>query len=108
MQIQITNKGKYVIITLIHSFDEDIDVEYFDSYLKTVIEKGSHFIAIKFSENSHLYSGAISILIRYKKTLREKNGNICILNANESISKAFKILHLDREFKLYTRLEDLP
>lgn len=105
MQILMDAFGKWDIVTLCGSFVLK-NTSKIRQTLETVIEKPKPYIAIDLSQTPHIDSSAMSLLLNIHSSVKEKNGGIVIIGANEDIMSIIYIVGLDAYATFYaTRAE---
>jgi anti-sigma B factor antagonist len=77
--------------------------------LKTMIgeglEKGASKVVIDLSETRFMDSSGLGVLIGAVKRLRDRDGQLTIVNVNENIAKTFEITGLDQIFTICSTRE---
>jgi anti-anti-sigma factor len=105
MQIQMDTFGEWDIVTLCGNFVMKNTVKIKHS-LETITAKPKPLIAIDLSQTPHIVSSAMSLLLNIHATVKEKNGSITIIGANEDIMSIIYIVGLDAFVTFYaTRTE---
>lgn len=58
-------------------------------------------VALDFSRINNLYSSGLGLLIRVRKFVQDKNGELYLVNVSERLREMFLTLNLDRVFTIY-------
>ncbi len=72
------------------------------------ISNGQTYIAIRFSDATYLYSGAIAILISYFKQVKDMQGDLCLLEPKKEMVDLLRQMGIDRLIPIYTSMQYLP
>jgi len=108
MKIDIHSAGGYQVLKI----EEDLEVISDLSELKFLIEgylkRGRRHIAVGFTTASYIYSGAIAVLIDCHKKIAKEGGDLCILEPNQEMLEALKLLNIDRILHIYPSEAELP
>lgn len=59
-------------------------------------------VVLDFSRVNNIYSSGLGLIIRLKKFVQQKNGELCIVNVSEKLSAFFKSLNLDKVFTIFS------
>ncbi|HEV3228069.1 MAG TPA: STAS domain-containing protein [Solirubrobacteraceae bacterium] len=74
--------------------------------LVSLIDSGQRHIVIDLSETTFLDSTGLGVLIGAVKRLRGQDGELVIVNRDESIAKTFEITGLDQIFTIRSTREE--
>lgn len=107
MRIEITPLGSYQLINIEEDLNVIADLEELFFLVKGYIEQGKLKIAVKFPGISYIYSGAIAILLKCVKLMKEGKGELCIIEKNPDIRGIFASLNLHRLIHIYESEEAL-
>ncbi len=72
------------------------------------ISNGQTYIAIRFTDATYLYSGAIAVLISCFKQVKDMQGDLCLLEPKEEMVDLLKQMGIDRIITIYASIEYLP
>lgn len=84
------------------------ELEELRHLIKGYIEQGSKYIAIRFSDATYLYSGAIAVLISCFKILKDVQGHLCLLEPKNEMINLLRQMGIDRLIPLYATFDNLP
>lgn len=96
MLIESFYKNKFQILKLSKQKDQNPDFSILEEFVKDLLRKDNIHIALSFSEDFHLYSEPVGILMSCHKMIKAKNGTLAIINPNESIANIIKITELNK------------
>ena len=95
MKLEDSTKGIYKVITIYDSLSVIADLAELKTKIEEYLEKDDKYIAVKFFDASYLYSGAISILITCYRMIKDKGGDLCILEPNNRILELLIQMNID-------------
>jgi anti-sigma B factor antagonist len=72
------------------------------------IESDEKHIAVNFCDVSYLFSGAIAVLINCYTTLRDRTGELCLIEPKPEMMDLLKIVGIDSIISIYNSDNDLP
>ena len=72
------------------------------------IRQGEVHVAIHFSDASHLYSGAIAVLVSCYKMVKDVNGDLCLLEPKPELVDLLCQMGIDSLIPIYASEDDLP
>jgi anti-anti-sigma factor len=108
MKINFYIKNRYQVIRI----EEDLQIISELSELRYLIEgyikQDKNYIAVCFSDSSYIYSGAIAILIDCFKQIRNRGGDLCIIEPNSDMLSVLTLLNINRMVTIYHSEDDLP
>ena len=107
MNLEISKKGKYKIITICESLRVIEDLAELKSMMEKYLEKGEKYIAVNFAEASYLYSGAISVLITCYKMLKDKGGDLCIVEPHKKLRELLEQMNINRIISIHESENEL-
>ena len=99
--------GKYLVIEISEEFTVIADLQDLDIYLDGLINHGDLFIAIRFEKISYIYSGALSVLIKNTKKLKDKHGEICLLEPNREVDDVIRVANLHNVINIFHSEDEL-
>ncbi|NLG16308.1 MAG: STAS domain-containing protein [Fibrobacter sp.] len=108
MKIDIGQHGAYQILKIEEDLNVISDLSELRFLINGYLHQGKRHIAISFTGASYIYSGALAVLIDIFKQVKEKDGELCILEPHPEILSIFHALHLDQFLPIYTSIEKLP
>ena len=85
MLIESFYKHKFQVLKLSKHKDVDPDFNMLKDFIKELLKKGNIHIALYFSEDFHLYSEPVGILMACHKMITAKKGILAIINPNEKL-----------------------
>ncbi len=72
------------------------------------IGRDEKYIAVNFCDVSYLFSGAIAVLITCYTTLRDLDGELCLIEPKPEMMDLLKIMGIDSLIPIYGSDSDLP
>jgi len=99
--------GKFLILEISDDFTVISDLQELDIFIDGLIQHGHHFIALRFEKISYIYSGALSILLKNIRKLKERKGDICLLEPNREVSDLIRITNLHRTIRVFNSEDEL-
>ncbi len=99
--------GKFCVVAISDEFTVIADLQELDIFIDGLVGKGHHFIAVRFERISYIYSGALAVLVRNARKLKEKNGEIVLLEPNRDVDDIIKITNLHNAIKVFHSEEEL-
>ncbi|HEX3019426.1 MAG TPA: STAS domain-containing protein [Chitinispirillaceae bacterium] len=72
------------------------------------ISNGQTYIALRFSDATYLYSGAIAVLISCFKQVKDIRGDLCLLEPKNEMVDLLKQMGIDRLIPIYSSIDNLP
>ncbi len=72
------------------------------------ISNGQAYIAIRFTDATYLYSGAIAVLISCFKQVKNIQGDLCLLEPKKEMVELLRQMGIDRIIPIYVSMEYLP
>jgi len=101
------NLGKFLVIEISYEFSVIADLQELDIFVDGLIAHGNLFIAVRFSEISYIYSGALGVLIKAAKRIREQHGQIVLLEPNREVHDIIRTVNLDTIIRMFDSEEEL-
>lgn len=108
MKIEVYTKGLYRIIKIEEPLNVIAELTELKSLIDGYLKDGMRCIAVNFTDATYLYSGAISVLVNCYKMIREKRGDLCILEPNAEIHDLLRQMNIDSFVSIYQSEDDLP
>ncbi|MFH0922326.1 MAG: STAS domain-containing protein [Fibrobacterota bacterium] len=99
--------GKYLVVQISDDFMVLADLQELDIFIDGLITQKNFFIALRFEQISYIYSGALSILVKNVKKIKNSKGDICLLEPNRDVNDVIKIANLDSIIAIYNSEEEL-
>lgn len=72
------------------------------------ISQDETHIAICFTDVSHMYSGAVAVLVSCVKRIKDVKGDLCIIEPKLEMVDLLKQMGIDEILSVYTSENDLP
>lgn len=107
MEYSISNKGKYVIIAISDSINIISELTELKTIIDEQLKTGNQFIAVKFLNADYLYSGAISVIVSSYKVIKEKDGELCIIESNGKIMNLLDQMCITNIIPVYSSADKL-
>ena len=107
MKIDITVNSGYQIISIEDELNIISDISELRFLIEGYITEGKNTIAVRFSNTSYIYSGAIAVLIDCYKKIKDVGGDLCIIEGNLQVISVFRILNIDRVIHIYKSIDEL-
>ena len=107
MLIEAGDKGSYKVLRIKEDLSVNSDLTELRSIVNDYIAKGSKDFAFSFTKNSFLYTRSIAVLITCSELIKENNGRIAIIEANDDILDLLNLIDFDSMIKVYPNEEDL-
>lgn len=107
MKIEIYPCGVYRILKV----SDRLVISHLDELrllIEGYISQGDTHIAICFAEASYLYSGAVAVLVRCFKMLKDVKGDLCILEPKPEMVDLLKQMGIDSILPVYNSENMLP
>jgi anti-anti-sigma factor len=108
MKIDASVRGKYRVIRIENPLKVISDLTELKTLVEGYVQKGERYIAVNFTDASYLYSGAVSVLVNCYKLVREKQGDLCIVEPNRTLLELLKQMSIDAIIDIYASEQDLP
>ncbi len=94
--IQAVRKiGNYSIVDVSEPSRSYEDITTIRDTIETLFEQENFFIAINLHKVDFVHSYFIKILTAAYKKLKAKNGDLCVIGANEFIRNLMRLLNID-------------
>ncbi len=107
MNYEMYQKGSYHIISIKEVIHMASDISQLEHIVNEILEKGSKNIAIRFQDESYIYSGTGFVFIRCLDKIRENNGILAFINVNPEIHAFLTTLFSESDIVIYGSDEEL-
>ena len=105
MRIEKRRWEDVIVLKFIGEFDA-FNLESFSAKIDTLIETGFNAMAFNLRLLTFINSAALGYLIRTKKALKERGGDLVLVQPSKFVKKTLLTLGLDELFKLFETDED--
>ncbi len=95
-----TSYDGYELIVLDGRIDQT-ESEELESMLNECIEDGKRDICIDLIDVKHICSSALGVLVAIKRKIKDQDGEIKLVIANENLLKLFETTMLDKVFEIF-------
>ncbi|MBL8025497.1 MAG: STAS domain-containing protein [Fibrobacteres bacterium] len=99
--------GKFCVVAISDEFTVVSDLQELDIFIDGLILKEINFIAVRFEKISYIYSGALAILVKNAKKLKERGGEIVLLEPNRDVDDIMKITNLHNAIRMFHTEDEL-
>jgi anti-anti-sigma factor len=106
MNIGGRQRNRYDIIDVVGKIDRLKDSIVLKSYINSLLEKDSAFIALNLSEVTYLDSGALNVLIYCHNALKKNDGALAIIEPNEYVRDVLEVVGLHKLVTIYSTEEE--
>jgi anti-anti-sigma factor len=103
--MQIEKKGKVTILTPKDRLDTSTSPA-FEKVLKEQFNDETSTIIIDFINIEYISSAGLRVLLLGAKTMKKKNGKLCLCSLNEQVHEVFDISGLLHIFNPYDNIND--
>jgi anti-anti-sigma factor len=104
MDIQVESRGDRRIVRI----KDKITFEHcplLQSRLDGVLEEGVREVVIDFRDVPFMDSSGIGEILRLFKNVRERNGEVTLINPNQKLSNLFKMYRFEKFMKILDSVE---
>jgi anti-anti-sigma factor len=108
VKIETHDRGRYKVLRIEEEFSVISDLSELKYLIEGFIEQGRLYIAVGFTNTSYIYSGAVAVLMDCYRKVKAGDGDLCIIEPNESIKSIFTLLNIDRVLRIYESEHELP
>ncbi|MFC1585670.1 STAS domain-containing protein [Fibrobacterota bacterium] len=108
MKMEIKTLGPYRILRIEEELEVISELVELQSLIEGYIKLGIKHIAINFTESSYIYSGAIGVLVRCYKQIKDEGGKLCIIEPKDTMVAVLKATGITKIIKTYKSEDDLP
>ncbi len=95
-----TSHDNYELIVLDGRIDQ-ADSEELEAVLTECIEDGKMDICIDLIDVKHICSSALGVLVAIKRKIKDQEGEIKLIIANDNLIKLFETTMLDKVFEIF-------
>jgi anti-anti-sigma factor len=100
MDINREDQGNITIISF-DGEDQFYDPEPLQKAIQIFLDEGRTFLLIDFETIGYISSSVLGCLITTYRELKEKNGQLKVLNVQPSVSNVFEITRLNRIIEMF-------
>ncbi|MFC1586152.1 STAS domain-containing protein [Fibrobacterota bacterium] len=108
MKIEISVRSSYRVLKIHEDLEVISDLAELEFLVTGYIKQGLYYIAVGFDDTSYIYSGAIAVLVKCAKDLLDKDGELCLLEPNETVLSLLEAAGIDKVIKIYKSPKELP
>jgi ABC-type transporter Mla MlaB component len=94
MIIEVHETGSYKVLNIRDNLDINSDFSELKKVIDDYVQKGTRDFALRFSSSSILHTKSVSVLISCVELIKENQGNIAIIDANESIMDLLRLIDI--------------
>ncbi len=98
--MKILSEENYEVIVLEGRIDQDMSEEL-ESVLQKCIDDEKYNICIDMIDVKHICSSALGVIVAIKRKLKEEDGDIKLVIANDNLLKLFQTTMLDKVFEIF-------
>ena len=107
MNIDISVSSGFQVITIEDELSIISELSELRFLIEGYISEGKNNIAVRFTNTSYIYSGAIAVLIDCYKKIKNVGGDLCIIEGNLQIISIFRMLNIDRVIHIFKTADEL-
>ncbi len=107
MKIETSANKVYKIVTIEEPLKVIADLTELKTEIERMLKEGEKRIGVNFSDASYLYSGAISILITCYRMVKEKDGDLCIIEPHPRIHELLTRMNIDSLIDIYKSEQEM-
>ena len=107
MNIDISVSSGFQVITIEDELSIISELSELRFLIEGYISEGKNNIAVRFTNTSYIYSGAIAVLIDCYKKIKNVGGDLCIIEGNPQIISIFRMLNIDRVIHIFKTADEL-
>ncbi|HEX2955835.1 MAG TPA: STAS domain-containing protein [Chitinispirillaceae bacterium] len=107
MKIETYNSGIYRVLKI---GDQLIisELQELKLLIEGYIERDEKYIAVNFCDVSYLFSGAVAVLVTCYTTLRDRGGELCLIESKPEMMDLLKVMGIDTLIPIFESDGDLP
>ena len=105
MKYEITQKGKYEIITVAGDIENDLEAQGLIKELTELLKKGKKHFCFNLESATYLNSSGISIFIHTLAGISEKKGSVFMVVKESEVRNVIELAGLDKLIQTYSNLE---
>lgn len=98
--MKILSEENYELIVLEGRIDQDMSEEL-ESVLQNCIDEEKYNICIDIMDVKHICSSALGVIVAIKRKLKDEDGDIKLVIANDNLLKLFQTTMLDKVFEIF-------
>ncbi|MFW5770404.1 MAG: STAS domain-containing protein [Spirochaetota bacterium] len=98
--MKILSEENYELIVLEGRIDQDMSEEL-ESVLQNCIDEEKYNICIDMIDVKHICSSALGVIVAIKRKLKDEDGDIKLVIANDNLLKLFQTTMLDKVFEIF-------
>ncbi len=98
--MKILSEENYELIVLEGRIDQDMSEEL-ESVLQNCIDEEKYNICIDMMDVKHICSSALGVIVAIKRKLKDEDGDIKLVIANDNLLKLFQTTMLDKVFEIF-------
>ncbi len=98
--MKILSEENYELIVLEGRIDQDMSEEL-ESILQNCIDEEKYNICIDMIDVKHICSSALGVIVAIKRKLKDEDGDIKLVIANDNLLKLFQTTMLDKVFEIF-------
>ncbi len=107
MEMEVSSKGKYKLITIYDTISIISELHQLRVKIEEFLELGDIYIAVNFYDAQYLYSGAISVLISCYKMVKDRGGDLCIVEPEKKVLELLIQMNIDSLINIYSSMDEL-
>ncbi len=92
MDIEQVTKNNYLILRVLNTVDIQSDLTELKDLIHKKMDEGQLFMAVSLTAQSHLSSVSIGLVLRCFMDLKERKGNLAIIQPNKNDSELLQLL----------------
>jgi len=108
VRIEVYTAGIYRIVRISDALSVISQLDELKSLIQGYLSVGENFLAVIFTDASYLYSGAIAVLISCFKMVRDRGGDLCIVEPKSEMMNLLRQMGIDQFISIYEKEGDLP
>lgn len=107
MEYSVSKANKFVVITVSDSINIISELAELKEIIENQLKDGNKYIAVKFLNADYLYSGAISVIVSAYKVIKEREGELCIIEPNGKILSLLEQMCITNIIPVYQSIDSL-
>ncbi len=107
MLIESLFKHNFQILKISQNSDKNNSFSDLKEFIEELLKKGNTNIALSFSEDFHIHSKPIGILVVCNEMIKKYDGTLAIINPNSHISELLKMTGVDKQITIFDSENDL-
>jgi len=100
MRIECNKQNDVAVLSIKGSLDVSVQTKLKEK-LYGIADSEQPDMVVDFTEVTFIDSSCLGVLVALTKKLREKKGDIKLVNLSEDVRSIFQITRLDRVFEIY-------